>query len=186
MFNVHGMGAQAVQEGRSWMNDRIGTQAMSPQVSIRDDGTDPTGLPLPFDFEARRGRRCPSWKTGIVQGPVYDRTAALKDDTTSTGHALSPQFQTVGPIAGHLCLEPGGSTVADMIRSVDEGLYITRFWYTRLVHPSDCVITGMTRDGIIKIEDGELTHPVKHLRFTQSYVEALTRVQAIGADRRAR
>ncbi len=39
MLNYVWMSAQAVQEGRSWMNDRIGQQAMSPSVTIIDDGT---------------------------------------------------------------------------------------------------------------------------------------------------
>ena len=50
-LNFYGMGAQALQEGRSWMNDRLGKQVMSPIVSIWDDGVDMNGSPLPFDFE---------------------------------------------------------------------------------------------------------------------------------------
>ena len=50
-LNFHGMNAQAVQEGRSWMNDRMGQQEMSRLISIWDDDHDPAGAPLPFDFE---------------------------------------------------------------------------------------------------------------------------------------
>jgi predicted Zn-dependent protease len=71
-----------------------------------------------------------------------------------------------------------------MIRSTERGLYISRFWYTRLVHPRDCVITGMTRDGVFLIENGELAYPVKDLRFTQSYVEALAKVETVGEETR--
>jgi PmbA protein len=59
-------------------------------------------------------------------------------------------------------------------------LYINRFWYTRLVHPRDCVITGMTRDGVFMIENGEVTYPVKNLRYTTPYVNALANVDAVG------
>jgi predicted Zn-dependent protease len=69
-----------------------------------------------------------------------------------------------------------------MIASTERGLYINRFWYTRLVHPRDCVVTGMTRDGVYLIENGELTYPVKNLRFTQSYVAALADVEAVGKE----
>ena len=51
MLAYDGMGAQAVQEGRSWMNGRLGERSMSDSVTIVDDGTDTTGIPLPFDFE---------------------------------------------------------------------------------------------------------------------------------------
>ena len=60
------------------------------------------------------------------------------------------------------------------------GLYITRFWYTRPVHPRECVVTGMTRDGTFVIRDGEIAYPAKSMRFTQSYVEALKNTEAIG------
>lgn len=81
-------------------------------------------------------------------------------------------------------MAPGDTSTADMIHSTSSGLYITRFWYTRLVHPSDCVITGMTRDGVFKIENGRIAHPVKNLRFTQSYVQALAGVETVGAETR--
>jgi predicted Zn-dependent protease len=38
----------------------------------------------------------------------------------------------------------------------------------------------MTRDGVYMIENGELTHAVKNLRYTQSYVDALANVAAVG------
>ncbi|HJW90052.1 MAG TPA: metallopeptidase TldD-related protein, partial [Anaerolineales bacterium] len=50
-LNYYGMGAQAVLDGRSWMNDLIGEQAMDARVNIWDDGCDSGGLPLPFDYE---------------------------------------------------------------------------------------------------------------------------------------
>ena len=63
-------------------------------------------------------------------------------------------------------------------------MYIARFWYTRLVHPKGCVTTGMTRDGVFMIENGQIAYPVKNLSFTQSYVEALANVEMIGKDTR--
>jgi predicted Zn-dependent protease len=71
-----------------------------------------------------------------------------------------------------------------MIQSTKLGLYITRFWYTRTVHPRDAVVTGMTRDGTFVVRNGEIAYPVKSLRFTQSYVEGLKQAEAIGASPR--
>jgi predicted Zn-dependent protease len=79
---------------------------------------------------------------------------------------------------------PGESTLEAMIAGTERGLYVTRFWYTRTVHPRDAIITGMTRDGTFLIEDGEVTTPVHNLRFTQSYVEALEGVEAVGREAR--
>lgn len=180
-LNFYGMGAQSVLEGRSWMNDRIGEKVMSEKISIWDDGLDADGLPLPFDFEGVPKKRVELVKEGVAVGPVYDRYTAKKADVESTGHALPPTMRGFGPIGTNLFMGTGGSTLDEMIASTEHGLYINRFWYTRLVHPRDCVVTGMTRDGVYLIEDGELTHPVKNLRFTQSYVDALAGVEAVGS-----
>jgi PmbA protein len=188
MLNFYGMSGLAYQDGRSWMNDRLGQQAMSPLVSIWDDGLDRSGLPMPFDFEGVPKQRVEIVSQGVVKGPVYDRSTAHKASLHSTGHALPPNLgamgRSLGPIALNLFMAPGTSSVEEMIRSTERGLYITRFWYTRLVHPRECVVTGMTRDGVFLIEKGELAHPVKNLRFTQAYVQALAEVEAVGRERR--
>jgi predicted Zn-dependent protease len=179
-LNIYGMGAQALKEGRSWMNDRIGQQLMSPLVSIWDDGLDINGSPLPFDFEGVPKQKVDIVKQGVVMGPVYDRYTGAQMGKPSTGHATPLGFRSFGPIAMNLFMAPGDVTVKEMIASTKKGLYINRFWYTRLVHPRDCVITGMTRDGVFMIEDGEVTNPVKNLRYTMPYVQALANVEAVG------
>ncbi len=184
MLNYYGIGAQAVLEGRSWMNERLGEKIMSDLVDIWDDGLDPDGVPMPFDFEGVPRQRVEIVQKGVVKSPVYDRITARKMEKTTTGHALPPTMRTLGPIATNLFMAPGSSSTKEMIRSTERGLYISRFWYTRLVHPRDCVITGMTRDGVFVIKDGELAYPVKDLRFTQSYVEALANVEVVGKETR--
>jgi PmbA protein len=182
MLNMTGAGANAVQEGRSWMNGRLGEQVFSPSISIWDDGLDPSGVPMPFDFEGTPKQRVDIIKDGVVIGPVYDRTTAKKDDRESTGHGLPPNVRGYSPIATNIFMAPGDSTLQEMIESTERGIYITRFHYTRPVHPANCVITGMTRDGAYWIEDGKIQYPLKNLRFTQSYVDALGCVEAIGSE----
>jgi predicted Zn-dependent protease len=179
-LNFYGMGAQALQEGRSWMNDRIGKQLMNPVISIWDDGLDTNGSPLPFDFEGVPKQHVDIVKQGVVMGPVYDRYSGAKMGKSSTGHACPIDFRGLGPLALNLFMAPGDVTVQEMIASTKRGLYINRFWYTRLVHPRDCVMTGMTRDGVFMIEDGQVSYPVKNLRFTMPYVQALANAEAVG------
>lgn len=186
MLNLYGMGGQAVLDGRSWMNDRLGDQAMSTEVDIWDDGLDPRGMPNPFDSEGTPRTRVDIVSKGVAVSPVHDRSTALKANTESTGHALPPYFPSFllnrGPIGLNLFMAPGSADLEELIASTKKGLYVTRFWYTRLVHPRDCVVTGMTRDGVFMIEGGEVAYPVKNLRFTQSYVDALANVEAIGSE----
>ena len=60
---------------------------------------------------------------------------------------------------------------------------MTRFHYTNVVHPKQAIITGMTRDGLFLVEDGRIGRPVRNLRFTQSYLDALEGVEAVSAER---
>ena len=186
MLNMSGMGGQMVLDGRSWMNDRIGDPIMSPQVNIWDDGLDPCGMPMPFDAEGTPKQKVDIISRGVAAGPVYDRATAVKAGTQSTGHALPPYFpsflQDRGPLGLNLFMDSGKASLKEMISSTSKGLYITRFWYTRLVHPRDCIVTGMTRDGVFWVDQGEIAFPVKNLRFTQSYVDALANVESIGSD----
>ena len=177
--SMYGMGAQAVQEGRSWMNDIIGDQVMSPSVTIWDDGSATQGWPLPFDAEGVPRRRVDVITAGVVNTPVHNSYTAGKDGVVSTGHQA---YFTGAPIASNLFMQEGDSSLQDLIGSTDRGIYITRFFYTRLAHSKGCVLTGMTRDGTFMIENGQITYPVKDLRFTQSYVDALAGVELVGRE----
>jgi PmbA protein len=184
MMAFTGLGAVTLQEGRSFMVGKIGQQIVDPCVSIWDDGLNPAGLPWPFDFEGVPKQRVDLIEQGVARGVVYDSYRAGKEEgRTSTGHA-PPPASPFGPLPLNVFFAPGEATLEEMIASTKRGLYVTRFHYTRPVEPTKVVITGMTRDGTFLIENGEIAHPVKNLRFTQSYLEALNHVAAIGNEPR--
>jgi predicted Zn-dependent protease len=178
-----GFGALAVQEGRSFMVDRFGEQIMSDAISIWDDGLDPTGLPMPFDFEGVPRQRVDLIKRGVAEAVVYDSYTAGKEGKASTGHGL-PAPNTHGPVPGHLFMAPGEVNKEEMLAAMERGLWVTRFHYTVPVHPKLAIVTGMTRDGTFLVEKGEISYPIKNLRFTQSYVEALAKVELVGRTTR--
>jgi len=64
----------------------------------------------------------------------------------------------------------GGWLAAEMATS-RQGLYITRFIYTRLVHSRGCVMTGMARDGTFLIENGELSHGFQDLGIDRHHLD---------------
>ncbi len=184
MMAYTGLGAVAFQEGRSFMNGQLGQQIVDPRVSIWDDGLSLDGLPWPFDFEGVPKRRVDLVEKGVARGVVYDSYRAGKEEgKESTGHAL-PAPNAMGPLPLNVFFAPGDATLAEMIAQTERGLYVTRFHYTRPAEPKKVVITGMTRDGTFLIENGEIAYPVKNLRFTQSYLEALNHVELIGKEPR--
>jgi PmbA protein len=176
-----GFGGRAIAEGRSCFSGRIGEKLMSDRITIFDDALAPGTLGLPFDFEGTPKRRVDLVAEGVVIGGVHDRRSAKQEDVRSTGHALPPP-NPHGAFPLNLFLAPGDATVEDMVRDTERGLLVTRFHYSNVVHPKEAVITGMTRDGTWLVEDGEVKHPVKNLRFTQSIIEALRDVQAVGSE----
>ena len=164
------------------MNGQFGKQLLDPRVTIYDDGHDPAGLPQAFDYEGYPKQRVVMIDHGIANAVVYDSFTAAREGKPNTGHAL-PAPNGYGPIATHTMLKAGDSSVAEMIRGIDRGIYVTRFHYTNAVHPVKTLFTGMTRDGTFLIEHGELTRPIKNLRFTQSILDVLHDVKAIGRER---
>jgi PmbA protein len=176
-----GFSALAKQEERSFM--RIGERLMSDGVTVLDDCQDPALFPFPFDAEGVSTQVVTIIDHGVCSAFVYDTPTAERDGVRSTGHGL-PQPNTWGPYARHLVMLPGDAPSAELIAGVRRGIYVTRLWYVRDVHPLRTIITGMTREGTFLIEDGALVRPVRDLRFTQSIVDALDSVVQISSDRR--
>jgi PmbA protein len=181
MLGYLGFSALAVQEGRSFVErgKRIG----SDLVSIWDDGADSVGLPMAFDYEGVPKRRVDLVERGICRGVVYDVQTAAREGRTSTGHGL-PAPNPYGPFPINMIMGPGQATRDELIGGLDRGLLVTRFHYTNPVHPKLAIVTGMTRDGTFLVEGGRIVGPVKNLRFTQSYLAALTAVSAVSSERK--
>ncbi|MGH7321846.1 MAG: TldD/PmbA family protein, partial [Candidatus Rokuibacteriota bacterium] len=169
----------AVEEGRSFVGGRLGERVTGEAITLVEDPVDPAGLPRPFDFEGVPSERLGLIEHGVARHVVYDSQTAARNAARNTGHALPTG--TAVPLPMHLRLEPGTLSREALLASVRRGVFVTRFWYTRWVHPLRTIVTGMTRDGTFFVEGGELAHPVRNLRFTQSYHEALAGVIALEA-----
>jgi predicted Zn-dependent protease len=155
-----GFHALAVQEGRSFLCDQLGKKMVDPRVTIYDDGLDPNGLQVPFDFEGVPKQRVTFFDAGMARAVTHDSFTAGKEGKLSTGHGLiAPNPE--GPIPINLFMKGGESSLEEMIQSTRKGIYVTRFHYTNVVEPMKAVITGMTRDGTFLIEEGEIKRPVR-------------------------
>lgn len=178
-----GFHALAVQEGRSFFSNRFGEKMVDEKVTVYDDGLDPEGLQIPFDFEGVAKKKVTFFERGVAKEATYDSFTAGREGKKSTGHGLIAP-NTEGPVPINLFMERGGSPLEEMIKSVRRGIYVTRFHYTNVVEPMKAVITGMTRDGTFLIEEGEIKKPIKNLRFTESVLKALSRVTGVSKNRR--
>ena len=176
------LGAQlnglAVEEGRSFVGGKIGQKVTGP-ITLVEDPFDSRSIPRAFDFEGQPSDRMTLIEDGVARAVVYDSVTAHRSKAKNTGHA-QPFVGLPAPM--HLRLEAGDKTREELIGGVKKGVLVTRFWYTRWVHQLRTIVTGMTRDGTFAIIDGQIAHPVKNFRFTQSYHEALGGVRGISKD----
>ncbi|CAN5381002.1 TldD/PmbA family protein [soil metagenome] len=183
-----GFNGKAINERQSFV--RLGDQQFDPAISLVDD---PLAVGFGFDHEGTPRRRHVLVDAGTTVALTHDRRTAAEAGATSTGHAFETRF-AFGAIAQHLCLlspdtdphagpasPPAGevdgpvvdASVADLVAGVEQGLLVSDLWYTRMLDPRALVITGLTRNGVWRIEHGQITSPVSNLRFTQSYAQAL-------------
>lgn len=180
-LTVYGLNGRAVEEGRSFAD--IGKVQFDPAVTLSDDVTHPRALGMPFDDEGTPKSRTELVSAGVTMGVLHDRRTAKALGTQSTGHAVAGSGE-FGALASNLVLEAGAATRDELIGSIERGLVVNDFWYTRVLDPRTIVVTGLTRNGVWLVEDGRIVRPVSNLRFTQSYVDALGpgAVRGVGSE----
>ncbi|WP_447002731.1 metallopeptidase TldD-related protein [Saccharothrix isguenensis] len=112
-----------------------------------------------------------SWITdGVLTALVHTRASARY-----TGHPVTPRI-------GNLVLEgaPGGPTLPEMIASTRHGLLLTSLWYLREVDARALRLTGLTRDGVYVVRDGEVIGATGDFRFNESPLHLLDRIAEVG------
>jgi predicted Zn-dependent protease len=178
---VAGFNGKAVNEQRSFV--RVGEPQLDAAITLVDD---PLAVGQTFDDQGTPRRKLTLVASGTMMALTHDRRSAAEAGAESTGHA-GLGAAVWGPFARHLTLEAatGGtvatevegpaadSSVAELVAGVERGLLVSDLWYTRLLDPRTLAVTGLTRNGLWLIEDGELTTPLRNFRFTQSYAQAL-------------
>lgn len=174
-----GFGALAVQEGRSFM--KLGEKLLGENITIWDDGLDPRGMPTAFDPEGVPKQRVDLIVNGIANEVVYDSYTAHKEGRESTGHSTGG-IGTYGPMPSNMFMQSGDLSLEEMIAATKRGVLVTRFHYTNVIHPTQALITGMTRDGTFLIENGTIAKPLKNMRFTDSVLRVLSNTDMISRE----
>jgi predicted Zn-dependent protease len=176
--NMFRFDARSAEEGRSFLSKkgggtRLGEQLMDEKVTIYSDPFNPE---LPSSTWSGDGlpREKTMWiDKGVVKNLSYSRYWADK--------------KGVKPLAGpaNIIMEGGTATIEDMIKSTEKGILVSRLWYIRMVDPQSLLLTGLTRDGLFYIENGQIKFPIKNFRFNESPVIMLNNVEALGKPERS-
>lgn len=178
-FCVYDFSGLALHEQRSFLNERMGTRLFGENITVWDDAAHPLQTGAPFDGEGVPRQRICLVEKGTVREVVYARQTALRAGKQATGHGF-PLPNEMGEAPMNIVIEGGDSSVEKMIAATERGILVTRLWYIREVEPYQKVLTGMTRDGTFLVENGRVTKGIRNMRFNQSMVELLNKVDLLG------
>ncbi len=172
--------ARNADEGRSAFSaaggaTKVGSQIFDRRINIVSDPWRPELSVFVATDDGVPAQTMHMVRNGVLETLRYSRYWAQQKNR-----------QPSGPLA--LIVEPSaaGSSIDEMIRTAKRALLVSRFFYIRTVDPRSASVTGLTRDGVWFIEDGEVKYPVRNFRFNQSIVQMLAsgNVDLIGSPER--
>ena len=175
--------ARSAEEGRGAFSKRGGGTRLGEKIvdeRVQLESTPGFLRAVPFTDEGQPlGSR--SWiENGVLTNLAYSRYWAQKKGTQPTG---APQSLILSPPAqrGSGALVNVADAQAELIASTDRAVLVTRFWYIRPVNPRTLLFTGLTRDGTFLVENGKITRALKNMRFNESPLFMLDKLDAIAA-----
>ena len=181
-------GAKDAADGRTVFSKAGGGTRVGEQLSTQ---------PVTLSSDPRAaGLRCPPFVIAHASGPdssVFDNglplrsTAWIADGSLaalhSSRHSAALAGLPVTPAIDNLILATsaaGPPSLEDMIASTGRALLLTCLWYIREVDPQVLLLTGLTRDGVYLVENGEVVGAVNNFRFNESPVGMLGRLLEVG------
>ena len=186
-------GAKEAAEGRTVFSKpgggtRIGERLSPAPVTLSSDPRAPGLACAPFVIAHASGPdssvfdnglplHATSWiQDGSLAALISSRHSAAVAGVPVTSAIGNLTFATAAPISG-----AGAPTLEQMIASTGRGLLLTCLWYIREVDPQTLLLTGLTRDGVYLVENGEVVGAVNNFRFNESPVGMLGRLLEVGA-----
>lgn len=180
-FLTNAFDARTADEGRSAFSakdgkTRVGEALFNDRISLYSDPMHRDLPAVPSTDEGVPASRLSLIKAGVLENLEYSRFWGQE----------RKREPTAGPVNYIMESSQPAVSTGDMIKGMERGLLISRFWYVRLVDPRTIVLTGLTRDGLWWVEKGQIRYPVRNLRFNQSVLAMLApwNVEAIGAPER--
>ncbi|MEV6116719.1 TldD/PmbA family protein [Streptomyces sp. NPDC052109] len=160
---------------------RVGERLCELPLTLRSDPSEPGLECPPFVVAHSSGGDQSVFDNGLpTRTTDWIREGVLKHLTT-TRHSAGLTGLPVAPVLGNLILDGGDdSSLEDMVARTERGLLLTCLWYIREVDPATLLLTGLTRDGVYLVENGEVTGQVNNFRFNESPVDLLRRATEAG------
>jgi predicted Zn-dependent protease len=162
---------------------RVGDQLASVPVTLRSDPREPGLACAPFVLAAMSSRRISAFDNGLPLHATEWISGGRLVALTQTRHSAQLSGLPVTPMIDNLILDSPGAagSLPDLIAGTGRGLLLTSLYYVRSVDQQSMLVTGLTRDGVYLVENGEVTGAVNNFRFNESPVALLGRIAEAGA-----
>lgn len=180
-----GLGAKAVQRGRSPFAGRLGETVASPAFALHDDGREPQGpASAPFDAEGVPRRRTALIEGGELRAYLYDTYSANREGVASTGSASRQGYRSLPSVSSsNLVVAPGELSLEGLLAAAGDGVLVTD---VAGLHSGVNPVTGVFSVGASGriIRDGALAEPVREFTIAGELVAMLGAVSAAGSEAR--
>ncbi|MGR8011329.1 metallopeptidase TldD-related protein [Streptomyces hypolithicus] len=160
---------------------RVGETLSALPLTLRSDPNEPGLESAPFVVAHSSGDDASVFDNGLpLTATDWVRDGRLEHLVT-TRHSAGLTGLPVAPSIGNLILDGGGErSLEEMVAGTERGLLLTCLWYIREVDPATLLLTGLTRDGVYLVENGEVVGEVNNFRFNESPVDLLSRAAEAG------
>ncbi len=181
-------GAKDAADGRTVFSKagggtRLGERLSALPVTLSSDPQAASLRCAPFVIAHASGADSSVFDNGLPLG----RTDWVRDGSlaalVSSRHSAAAAGVPATPAIDNLTFAtsaPDAPSLEQMIAATGRGLLLTCLWYIREVDPQTLLLTGLTRDGVYLVENGEVTGAVNNFRFNESPVAMLGRLLEVG------
>ena len=156
--------------GKAAGTSKIGEKVFSDAFTLKSDIGNDILRQTPILPDGRPARAVTWIEKGVLKNLQYDAAWARRQKKEPTPASTNMS----------LMMEGSNLTVDEMIKTTKRGLLVTFFWYIRAVDQRSLLNTGMTRDGLFLIENGEITGPVQNFRWNMSPIVGYNNITAVG------
>ena len=181
-------GARDAHDGQSVFSrrgggTRIGEQVARPEVTLSSDPAYPGLECSPHVVVQSSGSDDSVFDNGLplahtdwIRHGTLSALRQTRETATLTGQPVTPAIDNLV-----LDVEDASGSLDDLVAGTERGLLLTCLWYIRAVDPQTLLLTGLTRDGVYLVENGEITGAVNNFRFNESPVDLLRRFSQASA-----
>ena len=156
--------------GKEPGTSKIGEKVFSEGLTLRSDIGNPILRQNPIAGDGTPLQDVTWVEKGVLKNLAYNGAYAARVKKPVTPASIN----------NSLVWDGTEQSIADIVKTTKRGLLITFFWYIRGVDNQTLLNTGMTRDGLFLIENGEIAGPVQNFRWNMSPIVGYNNITAVG------